>query len=93
MRHYKYIVSVLDTYWNDEKVNATIPSPTALAAEPSVKPYLLDFRMVTAPNAQRLETMVKQNGAGNWQQSQKMDAAREDNIPTITAEQFFHMIG
>ena len=31
--------------------------------------------------------------AGNRQQSQKMDAAREDNVPTITAEQFFRMIG
>ena len=30
--------------------------------------------------------------AGNRQQSQKMDAAREDNVPTITAEQFFQMI-
>ena len=31
--------------------------------------------------------------AGNRTQSQKMDAAREDSIPTITAEQFFNMIG
>jgi len=31
--------------------------------------------------------------AGNRTQSQKMDAARDSNIPTITAEQFFSMIG
>ena len=35
---------------------------TAPAAEPSGNPYFLDFRIVTAPNAQRLETMIKQNG-------------------------------
>ena len=31
--------------------------------------------------------------AGNRTQSQKMDAARKDSVPTITAEQFFSMIG
>ena len=31
--------------------------------------------------------------AGNRQKSQKMDSASEDNVSTITAEQFFQMIG
>ena len=30
--------------------------------------------------------------AGTRTQSQKMDAARDDNVPTITAAQFFAMI-
>ena len=36
---------------------------TVQAAEPSGSPRFLDFRMITAPNAQRLEALVKQNGA------------------------------
>jgi len=35
---------------------------TAQAAEPSGNPHLLDFRMITAPDAQRLGAMAKHNG-------------------------------
>ena len=37
--------------------------------------------------------LILSTQAGNRTQSQKMDAARDSNIPTITAEQFFSMIG
>ena len=35
---------------------------SATAAEPSANPHLLDFRMITAANPRRLETMIKYNG-------------------------------
>ena len=41
---------------------AAVSAQTVQAAEPSDKPYFLDFRMITTPNAQRLEAMVKHNG-------------------------------
>jgi len=32
------------------------------AAQPSDQPHFIDFRMITCPNAERLETLVKYNG-------------------------------
>ena len=41
---------------------AAASMPSVQAAESSGKPSFLDFRMITAPDARRLETTVKHNG-------------------------------